>query len=92
MTLEKRESTVPTSKQANAVAQQANAVAQQANAVAQQANAVTQQANAVAQPDFSRDVEKGIDFCKRSTQPLVSVVRLLLCPFVTLLHWTDCEY
>ncbi|MCC5662711.1 hypothetical protein LC653_01885 [Nostoc sp. CHAB 5784] len=34
MTLEKRESTVPTSKQANALAQQANALAQQANALA----------------------------------------------------------
>ncbi|AUB34582.1 hypothetical protein COO91_00411 [Nostoc flagelliforme CCNUN1] len=41
-------------------------IAQQANAVAQQANVIAQQANAVAQPDFSRDVEKGIDFCKRS--------------------------
>ena len=34
MTLEKRESIVPTSKQANAVAQQANALTQQANAIA----------------------------------------------------------
>ncbi|MCC5626315.1 hypothetical protein [Nostoc sp. CHAB 5715] len=45
-----RESTVPTSKQANVIAQQANAYAQQANAIARQANAY-------AQPDFSGDVE-----------------------------------
>ncbi len=65
-------------QQANAYAQQANAYAQQANAYAQQANVIAQQANAVAQPDFSRGVEKGIDFCKRSIlRRLLGLVQVL---------------
>ncbi|QFS46928.1 hypothetical protein GXM_04409 [Nostoc sphaeroides CCNUC1] len=29
--------------------------------------AISPKANAIAQPNFSQDVEKGIDFCKRSS-------------------------